>query len=166
MSDFSNNNSAGSATYKGVLLPYNWTTSIASRATNFIIPDSVGDGTTDPVDYFKFSTPEGVSQISMTMSATLIGSNDIVSYYASVDGTKISGLNGGVQATSQYTAAFQQQGVLTPNGYTAVWAVTPGDHYIEVHTVASDLSGQPIEHKYSLEVDLAVLPRDTTRRKY
>ncbi|MCJ2074769.1 DUF4214 domain-containing protein [Methylobacterium sp. E-016] len=154
MSDLSNNNSAGSATYKGVLLPYGWTTSAASRSANFLIYDSVGDGTSDPVDFYKITTPEGVSQISLTMSTTLIGSNDIVSYYASIDGTKLSGLNGGVQATSQYTAAFQQQGVLTPNGYTAVWAVTPGDHYIEVHTGAYSPSGQPIEHNYSLEIDL------------
>ena len=142
------NNSIATAYNLGTISPYGGATA------NRIIADSVGEQTTDPVDYFSFTIPQGVTQISTFMRISSLNNSDFVAYSATVLGaTLVSGPNGGIQATPDKQQAAGNN--LTISGYTDVWNVSPGTYKVEVHTASAAINGQPLEHNYDLHIDLS-----------
>lgn len=156
MSDLGYNNTTESAQGLGVILPSGYTTTSIFATHNFIITDSVGTGTADPVDWFRFTVPDGVSKIRISMDASSRRIDDEYSYSFGLIGpvaTKISGESYGYERTGSFESKPSFGFVYSPLGFDSVWQVDKGEYFVQAGVSAGTIAGN-LEYNYTIRIDL------------
>ncbi|HZH50262.1 MAG TPA: calcium-binding protein [Microvirga sp.] len=155
MSDrLGSNDTPETATYLGAVMPPGYQSVYPIFSNNFIEIDSANSNSSDidPVDYFKFSVPEGVTKVRLKIDWTDNANNIAVQYEATIlNATVLSGQTVGQEAVGSEAVRFPSPN--TTFGVEAEWGVGAGDYIIKVDIRNID-GGFPSQLGYTLSLDV------------